>query len=110
MKKLLLRITGLILLFLVGGAVNSELMAQQESSSPILVSNAEATDGQKGKMVSLADFLAKLEQNFEATFLFKDEVVQDKRVNTDKIQMGEHTGRQLVGILDQLGLTYSQVD
>src|SRR5699024_5003852 len=95
---------------LVAGGVNTDLMAQVKTSSPILVSNNGAAGGLEGTMVPLADLLSTLEQHFEATFLFKDEVVRRKRVNTDQIQLGVDTGVQLAEILTQLGLTYYQVD
>src|SRR5699024_6681074 len=110
MKKLRLPITSLIILLLMSVTTRSKLMAQTKPVSPILVSNADATDRNEGAMVPLADLLTTLEQHFEATFLFKDKVVRRKQVNTDKIHIGENTGRQLAGILDQLGLTYYQVD
>src|SRR5699024_6344180 len=110
MKKLRLPITSLIILLLMSVTTRSKLMAQTKPVSPILVSNADATDRNEGAMVPLADLLTTLEQNFEATFLFKDEVVRRKQVNTNKIHIGENTGQQLAGILDQLGLTYYQVD
>src|SRR5699024_8242172 len=110
MTKALLKVTSLIIVLLVAGGVNTDLMAQVKTSSPILVSNNGAAGGLEGTMVPLADLLTTLEQHFEATFLFKDKVVRRKQVNTDKIHIGENTGRQLAGILDQLGLTYYQVD
>src|SRR5699024_4481705 len=110
MKKALLKVTSLIIVLLVAGGVNTDLMAQVNTSSPILVSNNGAAGGLEGTMVPLADLLSTLEQHFEATFLFKDEVVRRKRVNTDQIQLGVDTGVQLAEILDQLGLTYYQVD
>ncbi len=71
----------------------------------MLVSKAERNALQDGKVISLVDLLAILEQNFKVTFLFKDEVVQNKLVNSSRIQIGEKTGQELSSILDQLDLS-----
>src|SRR5699024_2744412 len=110
MKTLLLPITVLAALLLVFGAVNTKLMAQTEPFNPILVSNKGAASGSDEIMVHMADLLSSLAQHFEVTFLFKDEVVRRKQVNTDRIQLGQDTGIQLAGILTRLGLTYYRVD
>src|SRR5699024_5728801 len=56
------------------------------------------------------DLLYTLEQHFDITFLYNDEVLLNKHVSKEKIKIGEKTGHELSQILDQLSIAFQQID
>jgi TonB-linked SusC/RagA family outer membrane protein len=97
-------------LFIALVSMSLELQAQVISPNSLFVSNSELHEVQDKDFVPLTDLLSKLERHFDVTFLFKDEIVTDKFVNSNMIQIGEKTGQELSKILDELELSFKQID
>lgn len=109
MKKLRWIVMGLIMLF-----VMQETMAQ-DSSSPdeeaiMLTSSDINGENQNSDQILLSDLLSTLEQHFDVTFLYKEEVMVNKYVPRGNIEIGESTGQEISHILNQLGIAFQQID
>ncbi|MDZ7691446.1 MAG: hypothetical protein U5K69_10000 [Balneolaceae bacterium] len=61
-------------------------------------------------LIPLDDLLTSLEQNFDVTFLYKNEIVPNKYVESDKVQIGEETGQELSEVLHNLNLEFERMD
>lgn len=110
MKKLQTLLAVLTAIFCIQAAFSAELLAQSGEHPSLLVSTIELDNIQNSRVIPLARLLSELEQEFDATFLFKDEVVASKFVSRSTIGGGKDTGLKLSAILDDLGLTYNQID
>lgn len=114
MKTLRFVIILLAALVITQGVVHTELLAQsqqvQPSKSLMVANSSQIYNVQDKEFVSLADVLSNLEQYFDVTFLFKDEIVANKYVDINKIQVGAKTGEELSKIIHNLGLTFTRVD
>lgn len=112
MRKLQTFIMAITAVFCTTEMLSTELMAQPGRQSSLLVSSVELEKLQDSRGIPLVKLLSELEQKFDATFLFKDEVVINKYVSQRnvKLEKDEDTGRKLSEILNELGLTYNQID
>jgi TonB-linked SusC/RagA family outer membrane protein len=100
--------------FVVQGTMGTELKAQQESTSSdkhsTMLTSTDVNNLQNRDVILLSDLLSILEEHFDVTFLYKDEIMADKYVARDEITIGEETGRELSRILYQLGITFQRID
>ncbi len=113
MKRLRFVIVLLAALVIAHGVSSTELLAQkaqvQPSKSLMVANSSKIYKVQDKEFVSLDEMLSMLEQHFDVTFLFKDEIVANKFVDLN-IQVGEKTGEELSKIIHELGLTFTRVD
>lgn len=111
MKKLRRGIVLSLSILIAAGAFGMELLAQNVDSNSELLTSTDITNQlHEKKVMPLYALLSTLEQHYDVTFLYKNEVVKNTLVNTAKIQIGETAGQQLSQLLDELGLTFSRVD
>lgn len=113
MKKLQRILILLLVSFIMQGMANMLLVAQSSSSNSeamLLTSTDAGNNSQNGGSVLLSDLLSTLEHHFDVTFLYKNEIMANKYVNQDEINIGEKTGRELSRILDQVGITFQRID
>lgn len=111
MEKLRLMMVLFIITLITQGALSIDLFAQKTTTNTVMLSSTDINNQLKDKkVIALADLLSSLEQHFDATFLYKDKIVENKFVNSTKIEVGEEAGKELTEILDQLSLSFSRID
>lgn len=112
MRKLRFVIMILAASFIAQSIMSTELLAQKQTppSKSVMIANSSEINNINEEFISLTDLLSRLEQHFDVTFLFNDEVVKNKLVKPDDIQIDEKTGEKLAKILDTLGLSFNRID
>ncbi|MDX1639694.1 MAG: carboxypeptidase-like regulatory domain-containing protein, partial [Balneolaceae bacterium] len=91
--------------------LSSEIRAQDNKSNPAMLTSTDLTKQlQDKKVVSLADLLSNLEQQFDVTFLYKDKLLKNKYIKPGNLELGKKTGQELSLILHNLGLSFTRVD
>ncbi|MFH5884514.1 SusC/RagA family TonB-linked outer membrane protein [Halalkalibaculum sp. DA3122] len=113
MNKLRLTIILFMVSMLVQGTWPHQGIAQGGAENKVLLSSTDVMKNLQGKeMVALQDLLTALEQQFDVTFLYRNQVVENKMVPSDKINLEESTqaGRSLSMILQGLDLSFQRID
>ncbi|MFH5832134.1 SusC/RagA family TonB-linked outer membrane protein [Halalkalibaculum sp. DA384] len=113
MNKLRLTIILFMVSMLVQGTWPHQSIAQGGAENKVLLSSTDVMKNLQGKeMVALQDLLTALEQQFDVTFLYRNQVVENKMVPSDKINLEESTqaGRSLSMILQGLDLSFQRID
>ncbi|SMO72892.1 SusC/RagA family TonB-linked outer membrane protein [Fodinibius sediminis] len=110
MKKLRWIMMGLIVLFVMRGALAQGSSSSDDEKIMLTSSDINGIEQDKKGKVLLSDFLLTLENHFDVTFLYKDQVMMDKYVQKDFIRIDEKTGQELSEILKQLGITFQRID
>src|SRR5690625_1121475 len=108
MKRLRVIMVVLIVSLAMKGA-----MAQGTSSdekAKMLTSSDIIDMEQDSDQILLSDLISTLEKHFDVTFLYKDEVIANKYVQRDNVQIGDQISRELSRILDQLSIAFQQIN
>src|SRR5690625_4661806 len=110
MKRLRWIIIVLIVSIAMQGAMAQESSSLDEKTVMLMIKDIDDNSQDSKSQILLSDLLSTLEQHFDVTFLYNDEVMINKYVNKEKIKIGEETGPDLSRILDQLGIVFQQID
>src|SRR5699024_1928125 len=110
LNKLRLSIVATIILFCIQVILNAA-NALQSQQYTLLSSSVDIGMLQEGQeLISLVELLEKVEQNYDATFLFKHRLVADKFVERGRVGMSEQKVKELFVVIEELGLRYEKID
>lgn len=110
MKKLQWILMVLIVSVIMQGAMAQDSSSSNEETIMLTSTDMNSMSQGHGRLILLTDLLSTMEEHFDVTFLYKDEVMMNKYVPQDDIQIGAKTGRELARILAQLGITFQRID
>lgn len=96
----------------IQGLLSVVLNAQSSETedSRFMSSIYEKNLHERDEMILLAELLSAVEHNFNVTFLYEQNLLANKHVRRNKVDLTNETGRELSEVLDELGFTYHQID
>lgn len=96
----------LVILIFMQVAFNGNLNAQSVENSLLVSSDV----GDQESVVALEHMLDDIEGRYRVTFLYEEQVVAGKYLNSRQILSGQATGKKLAQVLTDLNLDYYKLD
>lgn len=81
-----------------------------EEGSQLMSSIYEKDWQERNEMIPLAALLQKVEHSFNVTFLYEQNLLENRHIRRNQVDLTKETGRELSQVLSGLGFTYHQID